>query len=162
MSKETVTQRYWPTLIQNPVFQDIIGGLIDSKLYTSALYSPDSPALRGDGSILSYTNGDGVPKQAVALDVIVDVISRAILKNLQNGFDSTANTAANINYTYIGAPNISVNLAACANVSEAINLLGAELQIIKTTLQGLTQGTFQSIATLPPVPSTLIEKINIK
>lgn len=161
MSKETVTSRYWPTLVQNPVFKDIIGGLIDAGLYTSALYSPASPALTGAGSIMTYSNGEGWNNSAVALDVIVDIISRSILKNLENGFDGTANTAANINYTGV-TPNVSVNLASCTNVSEAINLIGLELAAIKISLQGLTQGAFQSAALIAPIPTTPIEKINIK
>ncbi len=157
----TVTTRYWGTLIQNPVFSDIIQGLMDAGLYTSYLSDPNSPALTGDGSILSYANGNGNEKSAVALDVIVDVISRSILKNLKNGFDGTANTAANINFTTV-VPNLSVNINSCTNVSEALVLLANEIAAIKVTLQTVTQGSFQSAALIPVSPSTAIELINIK
>lgn len=155
-----VYTRYWGTSISNnPVFEDIISGLIDAGLYTSALYDSSSDAFK---SIGIYANGLGASNKAVPLDVIVDVISRSILKNLQTGFNSgLKNAGSNISFT--GLPNTSVDLASCTNVSQAINLLGQEIMAIKVQLGALTAGAFQTTPTaLAATADNPIAKINIK
>lgn len=155
-----VYTRYWgASIANNPVFEDIISGLIDAGLYTSALYDSSSDAFK---SIGIYANGLGASNKAVPLDVIVDVISRSILKNLQTGFNSgLKNAGSNISFT--GLQNISVDLASCTNVSQAINLLGQELMAIKIQLAALTGGAYQTTPVAPAIASdNLLAKINIK
>jgi hypothetical protein len=163
---EIVYNRYWGVLPNaNPIFKEVIQGLIDAKLYTSALSSPASLALP---SIMEYTNGSDIPKSAVALDVIVDVITRTILKSLQSGYSDvlapTIKYDAGSNISFASTvPIISVNLSTCDNVTQAINLLGQEIQALKIQLQATTAGAFQSTALLPAASAqNLVGKINIK
>ena len=163
---EYVYNRYWATLPNaNPIFKDVIQGLVDAGLYTSALSNPLSPAL---ATIMEYNNGVGVPKQAVALDVMVDIITRTILKSLQSGYTDQINPLikhdAGSNISFTGSKAItSVNLSTCDNVTQAINLLGQEIQALKIQLQATTAGAFQSTALLPAASAqNPVGKINIK
>jgi hypothetical protein len=117
---------------------------------------------------MEYTNGSDIPKSAVALDVIVDVITRTILKSLQSGYSDvlapTIKYDAGSNISFASTvPIISVNLSTCDNVTQAINLLGQEIQALKIQLQATTAGAFQSTALLPAASAqNLVGKINIK
>lgn len=163
---EIVYNRYWGVLPNaNPIFKEVIQGLIDAKLYTSALSSPASLALP---SIMEYTNGSDIPKSAVALDVIVDVITRTILKSLQSGYSDVLapkikhDAGSNISFTGANSTT-AVNLSTCDNVTQAINLLGQEIQSIKIQLQAVTGGIYQSTAIIPALGAqNPIGKINIK
>lgn len=163
---EIVYNRYWGALPDaNPIFKEVIQGLIDAKLYTSALSSPASLALP---SIMEYTNGANIPKSAVALDVIVDVITRSILKSLKTGYTDVLipnlKHDAGSNISFAGSKDItSVNLLDCDNVTQAINLLGQEIQALKIQLQAITSGVFQSTAIIPAINAqNPVGKINIK
>lgn len=139
---DLVDTRYWGLgTNKNPIFKAAVDALIDAKLYTSALYDPTSEALI---HIQSYTNGNGTTSAAVALDVIVDAVTRAVLKGLRDGFtqdDIPKDAATNINFSStIGAGTL--NIPACKNVREAIDTLAIEVTAIKTMLSTLSSGSF--------------------
>ena len=129
----------------NPVFQDIIERLINSGLYNSNL-TPGSTARIGDltNNIQNYANADGLPNTAIALEVLSDCISRAILYGFQKGFEQGTlkhDSASVIQFkTDTLTEDLSLlglNLSSTTNVHEAIVNLGQELAIIKTSLASL-------------------------
>ena len=87
----------------NPVFKEIISNLISSGLFNDNLAIGSQARIPGDSSIQIYNNLADSPEnvnRAIALEVIVDSISRAILKGYQEGFVQGAST------TFDGASNI--------------------------------------------------------
>lgn len=130
---------------ENPVFLKALSILESSELLSEYLV-PGSPARTFPlpGGIDIYKNPSGGP--AIALEVIVDAISRAILKGYQDGFTQGAlsiksDGASNINFKIEDDVQLTEDptklLIDSGNVHEAIVKLGLEIAQIKTALQSL-------------------------
>lgn len=132
-----VNKRYFPTVVKNPIFEGIISDLITAGLYTSALYVSSSPAFK---SIGTYKNGDHESNSAVPLDVIIDTITRNVLKGLRDGFNGK-DAASNISLDSNVGTGV-IDIPGCDNVHAAIELLTLELMAVKTALSTATGGTF--------------------
>jgi hypothetical protein len=134
-----VEKRYFPVENENPIFQNVIQELISKNLYTSALYDPASPALL---EVATCKNGNNIPSTAVPLDVLVDIVTRNVLRGLRDGFIQTVlgapvpkDASSNINFrSTIGTGPGAINLGACTNVREAIETLTVELMGVKSAL----------------------------
>lgn len=129
----------------NPVFKDIVERLISSGLFNSNL-TPGSTARVGDveNNIQNYKNADGEDNRAIALEVISDCISRAILYGFQKGFEQgnvKYDSASIVQFkTDTKTEDVSLtglNLSNAVNVHDAIVNLGQELAIVKTSLASL-------------------------
>lgn len=129
----------------NPVFQDIIERLINSGLYNSNL-TPGSTARIGDpdNNIQNYKNADGFENSAIALEVISDCISRAILYGFQKGFEQGTLKHDSASIVQFKTDSFTedqflngLNLSKATNTHEAIVNLGRELAMVKTSLASL-------------------------
>jgi len=146
-------------VINNPVFEDIISSMIDETLYTGYLTKAN---VNGAKTVLSY-NGKA------ALDVIVDSISREIIKSYKEGFGITPtgvvqDGASNVNYfnpTQTAVPLTSFGTAN--NVNDALSSLAAEVQLMKSTLSIFFNAAStivppaQAAATAMSVPATYVK-----
>lgn len=134
---DKVNKRYFPTIVKNPIFKNVIADLVTAGLYTSALHEVTAPAFK---SIGTYKNGDHAPNSAVPLDVIIDTITRNVLKGLRDGFNGK-DAASNISLdSNIGTGVIDI--PGCDNVHAAIEMITIELMAIKTALSSVTAGSF--------------------
>lgn len=137
--------------LENPVFLQALSILEKSGLLSSDLL-PGSPARPYplQGGIDTFKNPSGGP--AIALEVIVDAVSRAILKGYQDGFSQgvgaasiKSDGASNINFKIEDENVLTEDLTkiftsdgnVVENVHEAIVKLGLEIAQIKTGLQSL-------------------------
>ena len=152
----------------NPIFKDIISNLISSGLFNDNL-AIGSDARLGvlnentgnlEGSIQTFNNLNDTQNTAIALEVIVDSISRAILKAYQEGFDQALKSdgASNIGYSETSSEtnaNVGLSLNTATNVHEALNILAREIVVIKSSLASLGY-------VIPPQAVTLSPKAHVK
>lgn len=148
---EFVNTNYGNSLnYNNPIFKNIISNLISSGLFGENLangsdarlgiLNPETNTL--EGGIQTYTNVNGDPSTAIALEVIVDCISRAIIKGYQEGFSQVipSDGSSNINFKedVLEMPfTIGLDLQSSKNVHEAILVLAREISQIKIALASL-------------------------
>lgn len=127
---DSVVERY---NAKNPVYGDIIKNLVSSGLYSDFL-APGSKAVDStvEGNILQYKNGASVENTAVALEVLADGISKAILKQLRDGFAGSFDSAINVNLSASDCVNASIS--ADNNVHAALIKLANEVSILHTTV----------------------------
>lgn len=119
---KVVDVRYKPN---NPVYKDIITNFVNSELYTSALDVGPAVTPSVKGNILTCKNGAGVPNSAIALEVIADGISSAILKQLRDGLNGSVDTALNIDLETKTSTNTVINTED--NVHSALIKLSNEV-----------------------------------
>lgn len=148
MIAETINAQNNPSNIPNPVFLQALQILESSGLLNENLVL-GSPA-RTTGGIQIYDSPSGVPKSSVALETIVDAISRAILIGFQQGFsqgvlqnDGASLVKFEVNPLTESPGLLLTGLPATSNVHESLVLLGQEINAIKTTLASLA-------AVIPP------------
>jgi hypothetical protein len=132
--------------IPNPVFLQALQILESSGLLNENL-AIGSPARKLDvasGGIQEYSSPNGTPTASVALETIVDAISRAVLIGFQQGFSQgvlQSDGCANISFVVNPATELlllnQVGLPATTNVHEALIVLGQELNLIKNGLSSL-------------------------
>jgi hypothetical protein len=142
----------------NPVFQQALEILESSGLLSEHLSTTSLARKPGDGSIAIYNNAAKVPN-AIALEVIVDAISRGIMLGYQQGFAQAipSDGASNINFETTPLENatlLKLALGTSTNVHEAIVQIAQEINAIKVGLQGLG-------VTLLPIPATPSPKANL-
>lgn len=138
---------------QNPILENILKNLDELGMLQymeNARYPKDPNGNSLDEySIKKFENLNGSGNSASALELMIDAISRGILKGLQEGFTQTI-PGVSIPIDSDGSSNISfessipenlllqkVNLSTCTNTHEAIVLLAQELNQIKLGLLGL-------------------------
>lgn len=139
--------------IPNPVFKDIISKLIDADLYTDA-FSPDNISVENTARnfLSNYKNADGTVN-AVPIEVLVDVVSRAIIQGYKSGFTQgllSIDGSSGIGFQLLpneAATTNQTNIAACTNSHEAFVLLASEITAIKTALVAMG-------VTLPVIPTS--------
>lgn len=141
MSSSDVETRYFNGIITNRSFAGVIETLIDKGLYSEALQDSTSEAFK---SIGIYKNAHGIANKAVALDVIIDSITRGVLESLKTA-SAAQDGASNIGINCVTNTDAIVNLSTCSSVYEAIYVLATELAAVKIALQTATGGTFQSV-----------------
>ena len=95
-----------------------------------------------EGGIQTFNNLNDTANTAIALEVIVDCISRAILKGYQEGFDQALKSDGASNIGYIESKsekiaNSGLVLNTATNVHEALNILAREIVVIKSSLASL-------------------------
>lgn len=148
--------------LANPVFKDIIDNLEAGGIYTSALgirtTSADNPALP---YVATFKNVDGNDNKAVALDVISDAISRAIIKGYRDGFTQASlpkDGASSISFSLIDPADVTLAqgtpLVMAKDVNKALVALAAEVTALKTalaTLVGNPQFGMTPIAAINPI-----------
>ena len=138
--------------IYNPILKDILTNLDEFGFLDNLTVARDATS----GSIKTYKNLEGRENHAAALEIIVDCISRGLMKAYQDGFVQgiTSDGSSNIGYSSeVILP--SINIAMASNTHEAITLLANEIQVIKATLVTLGKP-------LPPLPVVPSIKANIK
>jgi hypothetical protein len=147
-----VEKRYFPVMNENPIFQDVVAGLIDAGLYTSALYVSSSDAFKDVGE---YKNGNAIPNSAVPLDVIIDIITRCVFKAFRDGFKQKnlfgviedKDAASNISFkTSIPSLSNITDTGNCTNVREVIDTLTAEVIALKTATALLVPNVTQKVS----------------
>jgi hypothetical protein len=122
----------------NPVLENTINSLIALKLYGENLMVEAAPGLSKEeqakvDNLLTFKSPAG--EDVVALDVLVDCITRNILKSLQNGFTQNGlskDAATNINISLPTLPNLNTGLVD--NVHDAIWILCQEIATIKSAM----------------------------
>jgi hypothetical protein len=142
MSSTEIETRYFEGMVTNKAFGPAIQTLIDKKLYTEPLSNESSDAFK---SIGIYENANGTPNKAVALDVIVDSVTRSVFEQLKTS-TPILDGSSNIGFSYTGTTDLNVALNSCSTVLEAIVLLATELSVMKIALQSASGGSFQSVA----------------
>jgi len=132
---DNVVRRYYDYKAPiNPVYSETINNLINAGLYTSALESSKAVDPETAGNILQYNNGKDTPKKAVALEVIVDSITKGLLVGLRDGLTGSVDSAVNIDFKNTSK---NTNLDNVDNIHSAIITLANEIQLIRTTLASL-------------------------
>lgn len=135
----TINSRYGNTgNLINPILENTINSLIKLKLYSENLMVEAGPGLSQleqakVDNLLTFKSPAG--EDVVALDVLVDCITRNILKSLQNGFAQNGiekDAATNINISLPFLTNINTSLVD--NVHDAIWILCQEIATIKTAM----------------------------
>ena len=138
---------------QNPILENILKNLDELGMlkFMENARNPKDPSGNSlnDYSIKKYENLNGVGNEASAMEIMIDAISRGILKGLQEGFQQTL-PGVSIPVNSDGSSNIGfkssvsedlllqkVNLSTCTNTHEAIVLLAQELNLIKLGILGL-------------------------
>lgn len=145
----------------NPIFKDIVDNLETGGIYTSALgiRTSANPAYE---YVVTFKNANNVSNKAVALDVISDSISRAVLKGYRDGFTQgliARDAASNINFSLIDPTDIALcvgtPLGMATDVNKALVALAAEITMLKTSL-----GTLMSNPQFGLTPLATINPIN--
>lgn len=165
---ENVNTRFGNGANTNPFFKTIVEILEDGGLYNNNLSASidelNTMNAQQKEQVYSFTNLNGI-KQCVSIDVLIDAISRGLMKKLQspNGLIDTSNpsiqcsdAASNLSYkatldestTY--HPNISLNL--CTNIHQAISVLAQEISKLKSAA---------GITTAIGIPPSSIDKVVI-
>lgn len=138
---------------QNPILENILKNLDELGLLQymeNARYPKDPNGNSLDEySIKKYDNLNGSGNSASALEIMIDAISRGILKGLQEGFTQNipgvlvpidSDGSSNIGFKSSIQENAllqKVNLSTCTNTHEAILVLAQELNLIKLGILGL-------------------------
>lgn len=136
---DDVVTRYYGPIPLNPVYKEVITNLVDSGLYTSALATGPAVNPAFDGNILQYTNGLNVPNAAVPLEVLVDAVTKAVLKGYRDGFAGSIDSAVNINFTNT---SLNPNLVDSDNLHNAVVKLANEVNLLRTALESLVGPQF--------------------
>lgn len=138
-NSNTVNTRYGNVgNLINPILESTINSMIKLKLYGENLMiekgiglSQKEQAMVDNLLVFKSPAGEDV----VALDVLVDCITRNILKSLQSGYIQNGikkDTATNLN---ISLPTLTnINTLSMTNVHDAIWILCQELATIKTAM----------------------------
>jgi hypothetical protein len=122
----------------NPILESTINSMIKLNLYGENLMVEKGIGLSQEeqakvDNLLVFKSPAG--EDVVALDVLVDCITRNILKSLQSGFNQNGikkDTATNLN---ISLPTLTnINTLSMTNVHDAIWILCQELATIKTAM----------------------------
>lgn len=143
----------------NPIFTDMIDKLETAGIYTSALgdRTVANPAYQ---YVATYKNAAGTIG-AVALDVICDAISRAILEGYRDGFSQgilTKDGASNVSFGLDPVDAtlcVGTNLSSVKDVNKALVALAAEITTLKTAL-----GSVLANPQLGLTPQAVINPIN--
>ena len=140
------------TNIPNPIFKQAISLLIDSGLYSDYL-DPENLNNVGRESLAKYNNVSG-NKNAIPLEVLVDMISRAIMIGYRDGFSQAGlpiDGASGIGFTPLEATAFTnLDIIQTTNVHEAIILLAGEINAIKMAIQAVVP----VVPKFPRIPST--------
>jgi hypothetical protein len=159
MIAETINDKNNITNIPNPVFLQALQILEESKLLSVDLAIGSTS--RMPGGIQVYTSPNGVTSASVALETIVDAISRAILIGFQKGVsqatnkvDGAAMVGLSINPLTELPTMLATGVGTSTNLHEAIISIGKELSLINTALASLSHPIVPQIA-IPSVPLIL-------
>ena len=140
---EVVNERFGNSGGTNPFFKTIVEILEQGGLYNSNLIASPKEQLaltpEHRNGVYSFKDLNG-KTQVVAIDVLIDAISRGIMKKLQDGSginNITCDSASNLSYK--SGPELdqlsSVSgITASTNINEAISVLAQEIGKIKSAL----------------------------
>lgn len=150
----------------NPVFRDIIVLLEEAKLYMSAL--GDRTSLNPAAPYIElYNNPTSKDNKGVALDVISDAISRAILKGYRDGFaqaNVSKDGASNISFSALASDKfttLGTDISNSTDVHQAIIMLCAEITALKTLLASIVGNSALGTTPLATNVPNVISKLNL-
>lgn len=124
----------------NPVFEDVIGDLITSGLYTSELEfkttgNADIDKIKKE-SVFNFKNPDG-DIGSVSLDVLVHAITKNVIKGFRDGFtqlgiskDGASNVSYSINEAELALVS-NIGLKTALDVNQALFVLAQEIAVLK-------------------------------
>lgn len=136
----------------NPILKDILDNLGEFGFLDNLSIARNDTS----GSIKTYKNLEGTQNKSAALEIIIDCISRGLMKSYRDGFvqgSLQSDGASNISFKANSAENIAlvgaIDFTTTDNAHQAIYQLAQEIALIKNGLKTLG-------VTIPPViPSTL-------
>lgn len=133
----------------NPVLKDILDNLNELGLLDDLEVARNSE----EASIKTYKNL--VDGKAAALEIIVDCISRGLMKSYRDGFvqgQLSSDGASNVSFKTTPLENLalvgSIEFTTTDNTHQAIYQLAQEIALIKNSVKGLG-------IVLPPVPPSI-------
>lgn len=134
---QEVNTRFGNNTNINPFFETIVEILEEGGLYNNDL-NKATPDINQMKYVYCYYDLNGV-KKVVAIDVLIDAISRGIMKKLQE--PSSQDAASNLSYSpsaldISSMPNIA--LESCTNINQAISVLAQEVSKLKLAVGGVT------------------------
>lgn len=133
----------------NPVLKDILDNLNELGMLDDLEVARNSE----EASIKTYKNLVG--GKAAALEIIIDCISRGLMKSYRDGFVQgilSSDGASNISFKTTPLENLAlagaIEFTTTDNTHQAIYQLAQEIALIKNGLKGLG-------VTIPPVPPSV-------
>lgn len=125
----------------NPILKTILSELDSFGMLDNLEIARNPPT---SGSIKTYKNLDGKENKAAPLEIIIDCISRGLMKSYQEGFvqgSSISDGSSNISFKTTSEENAKllglINFNSTTNTHQAIFQLAKELAAIKTGIASL-------------------------
>lgn len=137
--------------VYNPILKDILSELDSFGMLDNLEVARKSET----DSIKIFKNLDGKENRAAPLEIIIDCISRGLMKSYQEGFvqgSSTSDGSSNISFKVTAEENAKllglINFNSTTNTHQAIFQLAKELASIKTGIAAL------GVVIPPEIPET--------
>jgi hypothetical protein len=141
----------------NPILKDILSELDSFGMLDNLEVARKSET----DSIKIFKNLDGKKNKAAPLEIIIDCISRGLMKSYLEGFEQglSSDGASNISFKLYPeefAPlNGAISFEVTNNTHQAIFQLAQEIALIKNGIKALG-------VVIPPVPPTYTPQITLK